>query len=71
MAREMTVFVISGVHMGSYGGETQKSLKLYSNASWVSELVRAMPLRKPKKDHLTPNLTSASGWPTAQPCFLA
>jgi hypothetical protein len=39
------VWSIGGVHMGAYGGDSIKSLKLYSNENWVQELYRPLSSR--------------------------
>ena len=43
LMRETVVWMASPVHMGSYGGDSQKSLKLFSNRQWVGQLVTKLP----------------------------
>ena len=43
MVSEFLVWVAKGVHMGAYGGESQKELKLWSNRQWVEELIKEVP----------------------------
>ena len=54
LMRISQMFMASPVHMGSYGGETQKSLKLFSNREWVGQLVKPLP----KNHQATATLTT-------------
>jgi hypothetical protein len=43
LIKKTTVYMASPVHMGAYKGDSQKSLKLFSNRPWVTELIKAIP----------------------------
>lgn len=43
LIRSMNTYMAGSVHMGSYGGGTRKTLKIYSNAAWIGELQKPLP----------------------------
>ena len=38
LAKLANVYWVGGIHMGACGGDSQKTLKLYSNDAWIEEL---------------------------------
>ena len=62
------MWMASPVHMGAYGGGSKKSLKLFCNEPWVSELVRPLPRgfvatgKKLTKRYIGPDGVKKSDW---------
>ena len=43
LAKFACMYWVGGIHMGAYGGDSQKTLKLYSNEQWIEQLYKKLP----------------------------